>query len=48
MHTEFWWRNNNKADLEEMKWEDMEWIRPAQVSNKYRALVNTIIKSQVL
>jgi hypothetical protein len=37
------WVDNIKMDLGEVGWGDVDWIGPAQDSNKGRALVNSVL-----
>jgi hypothetical protein len=41
------WEDNIKMDLREVRWESMEWIDLAQDRDRWRALVNTIMKLRV-
>jgi hypothetical protein len=40
------WEDNIKMDLHEMGW-DMDWIELAQDRDKWRALVNAVMKLRV-
>jgi hypothetical protein len=37
------WKYKIGTDLLETKWEDVDWIHPAQDRDKWRALLNTVI-----
>ena len=37
------WENNIKMDLQEMGYEDMDWIDVAQDRDRWRALVNMVM-----
>jgi hypothetical protein len=39
--------DNIKIDLREIGWDDVEWIGLAQDSDKWRALVNTVMNLRV-
>jgi hypothetical protein len=41
------WVDNNKMDLRETGWGDMDWIDLAQDSDKRRALVNTVTNFRI-
>jgi hypothetical protein len=41
------WEDNIKMDLREIGFGDVDWIHLAQDSDKWRALVNTVISLQV-
>jgi hypothetical protein len=38
------WVNNIKIGLRQRGWDDMDWIDLAQDRDKWRALVNTVMK----
>jgi hypothetical protein len=38
------WVDNIKMDLRDIKWNDMNWIDLGQDRDRWRALVNTVIK----
>jgi hypothetical protein len=38
------WVDNIKIDVRERKWDVMDWIDLAQHRDKWRALVNTVMK----
>jgi hypothetical protein len=38
---------NNKMNLREIEWDDMDWIDLAQDRDQWRALVNTVINLRV-
>jgi hypothetical protein len=42
------WVHNIKTDLAEIEWGGMEWIDLAQDTDRWRAVVNTIMKVRVL
>jgi hypothetical protein len=39
--------DNIKTDIGDMEWSGMDWIDVAQHSDEWRALVNTVMNSQV-
>ena len=39
--------DNNKMDLQELEWEGMDWMDLFQNREKWRALVNAVIKIRV-
>jgi hypothetical protein len=41
------WEDNIKKDLEEVGWWDMDWIDLAQDRDRWRALVNVVMKLRV-
>jgi hypothetical protein len=41
------WEDNTKIDLREVGWEGMDWINLAQDSDRWRALVNTVMNLRV-
>jgi hypothetical protein len=41
------WEDNIKMDLQEVRCEGMDWIVLAQGTDKWRALVNAVMKLQV-
>jgi hypothetical protein len=41
------WVDNNKMDLREIGWSDMDWIILAEDGEKWRALVNMVMKFRV-
>jgi hypothetical protein len=41
------WENNIKIDLREVGWEGIDWIDLAQDRNRWRAVVNTVMKFRV-
>jgi hypothetical protein len=41
------WEDNNKMDLREIGFEDVEWIHFAQDRDRWRALVNTVMNLRV-
>jgi len=41
------WEDNIKMDLQEMGQGDMDWINLAQVRDRWRALVNTVMNLRV-
>jgi hypothetical protein len=41
------WVDNVRVDLGEVGWSDEEWIGQAQDRNKWRALVNSVLKLRV-
>jgi len=38
------WEDNIKMDLQEIEWEGMDWIDLAQNRDRWRALVNAVMK----
>jgi hypothetical protein len=42
------WEDNIKMDLQEVGYEDMDWIELAQDTERWRALVNAVMKLGVL
>ena len=42
------WEDNNKTNLQEVGCVGMDWIKLAQVRDRWRALVNTVINLRVL
>jgi hypothetical protein len=41
------WEYNIKIDLQEVGWEDMDWIDMAQDRDRWRALVSAVMKLRV-
>jgi hypothetical protein len=41
------WVDNNRMDLGEVGWSDVDWIGLAQDRNKWRALVNSVFNLRV-
>jgi hypothetical protein len=41
------WKDNIRMDLGEMGWSDVDWIGLAQDRNRWRALVNSVLKLRV-
>jgi hypothetical protein len=41
------WEDNIKTNLEEIGWEERDWIELAQYADKYRALENAVMKLRV-
>jgi hypothetical protein len=41
------WVANNRMDLEEVGWGDVDWIGLAQDWNRWRALVNSVLNLRV-
>jgi hypothetical protein len=41
------WVDNIKIDLREIGWDGVDWINLAQDSDKWRALVNTVMNLRV-
>jgi hypothetical protein len=41
------WEDNTEIHLEELKFEDVDWIDLAQVRDRWRALVNMLVNLQV-
>jgi hypothetical protein len=41
------WEDNIKIDLREVGWGGVDWINLAQDRDRWRALVNTVMKLQV-
>jgi hypothetical protein len=39
--------NNIKMDLQEVEWEDMEWIYLAQGRDRWQALLNAVMNHRV-
>jgi hypothetical protein len=39
--------DDNKMDLREIGWDDMDWIHVAQDRDQWRALVNTVIHLRI-
>jgi hypothetical protein len=37
------WEDNIKMDIQEVKWEGMDWIDVAQDRDRWRALVNAVV-----
>jgi hypothetical protein len=42
------WVDNMRIDLEEVVWDDMDWIDLAQDRNRCRVLVNSVLNLRVL
>jgi hypothetical protein len=42
------WVDNIRMDLEEVGWGDVDWIGLAQDRNRWRALVNSVLKATQL
>jgi hypothetical protein len=42
-----WWVDNNKIDLREIGWDDMDWIDLAQDRDHWRTLVNMVMNLRV-
>ena len=41
------WEDNNKMDLQEVRWEDIDWIDLAQDTDRWQALVNAVMNLHV-
>jgi hypothetical protein len=41
------WVDNNRTDLGEVGWDDVDWTGLAQDTNRWRALVNLVLNFQV-
>jgi hypothetical protein len=41
------WVGNNKMDLRDAGWDDMDWIDLAQDRDQWKALMNTVMNLQV-
>jgi hypothetical protein len=41
------WDGNIKMDLQEVEWGDIDWMGPAQVTDRWRTLVNALMKVRV-
>jgi hypothetical protein len=41
------WEDNIKMDIREVGWEGMDWIELAQDRDRWRALVNVVMKLRV-
>jgi hypothetical protein len=41
------WVDNIRMDLFEVRWGDVDWFGPAQDSNRWRALVNSVLNLRV-
>jgi hypothetical protein len=41
------WENNIKTDCKEIEWYGVDWIDLAQEKDKWRTLLNTVMKLQV-
>jgi hypothetical protein len=41
------WVDNIKMDLREIGWDGMDWIKLAQNSDQWRAIVNTVMNLRV-
>jgi hypothetical protein len=41
------WEDNIKMDLQEVEWEGIDWIGLAQDKDRWRALVNAVMKLRV-
>jgi hypothetical protein len=41
------WVDNIRMDLGEVKWGDVDWIGLAQDRNRWRAIVNSVLKLRV-
>jgi predicted membrane protein len=41
------WKGNIRMNLKEIRWEDVNWMHLDQDSNKWRALVNTVMNLRV-
>jgi ribosome biogenesis protein Nip4 len=42
------WEDGIRMDLREIGWGSVEWIQLAQYRDRWRAVVNTVMKLQVL
>jgi len=42
------WEDNIKMDLKEIRWEDVDWMHVDQDRDRWRILVNTVMKLRVL
>jgi hypothetical protein len=42
-----WWVDIIKMDLREIGWDGIDWIDPAEDSDRWRALVNTVMNLRV-
>jgi ribosome biogenesis protein Nip4 len=42
-----WWENNIKMDLRDIGFGDVHWTHLAQVRDRWRALVNTVMSLRV-
>ena len=38
------WEENTKMDLHEVEWGGIDWIDPAQVTDRWRLLVNAVMR----
>jgi hypothetical protein len=41
------WEDNIKMDLQEVRWEDVDWIHMAQDKDRWRALVSAVMNLRV-
>jgi hypothetical protein len=41
------WVDNIRMDLEEVRWGDVDWIGLAKDRNRWRALVNSVLKETI-
>jgi len=41
------WEDNIKVDIQEVGYQDMDWIEPAQDRDRWRALVNAVMNLRV-
>jgi hypothetical protein len=41
------WVDNNRMDLGEVRWGDVDWIGLAQDRNRWRAVVNSVLNLRV-
>ena len=41
------WENNIKLALQDLRWKGMKWFNTAQGRNRWRALVNAVMKFRV-
>jgi hypothetical protein len=41
------WEDNIKMDLQEVGWEDVDWINKAQDRDRWRAVVNVVMNLRV-